>query len=356
MLDRLITDSLDELKYSPVPTTDEIVCPICYVGVSSPEQLGCGHTYCSSCLRHYLTSATDSALFPLTCMGDEDRCKIPIPIPTIQRFLTAQKMDQLLQSAFTTYIDKHLQEFKYCGTPDCGQVYRTAQDGGSRSTLQCPSCFASVCNACGEEGHEGMTCEDYKLQSDPTEQERMTEAFAKVHNIKKCPSCQVWMEKIAGCNHMTCRCGAHVCWVCMKSYPQDIIYQHMAQAHGSIGLDDQVPFVNDIERERQVLENYRLANRMLQEQEQLRMQQEIQRQEDIRRREQQRRQEEARERERAAAQRQALLQRYQAVQTEREAAQRYATYTSRQAGTATNQPYIRAQPRKEESGSWCVVM
>jgi len=38
-------------------------------------------------------------------------------------------------------------------------------------------------------------------------------------NISNCPKCKVRLEKIAGCNHMTCRqCGYSWCWLCGKKY------------------------------------------------------------------------------------------------------------------------------------------
>ena len=46
---------------------DEETCPVCYGDLSHPEQLGCGHSYCAGCLKHFLTSAVDNKTFPLIC-------------------------------------------------------------------------------------------------------------------------------------------------------------------------------------------------------------------------------------------------------------------------------------------------
>lgn len=51
-------------------------------------------------------------------------------------------------------------------------------------------------------------------------------------STKDCPSCAVKIEKVGGCNHMSCPCGVHWCWVCSGIYSQDSIYDHMANCGG----------------------------------------------------------------------------------------------------------------------------
>ncbi|KZP13799.1 hypothetical protein FIBSPDRAFT_834687 [Athelia psychrophila] len=208
--------------------TGEDICPICYDAVTSPIKLGCGHAYCSACIRHFLTSAST---FPLVCI--EDKCRAPIPIPVIQRFLPIQQFTNLLETAFITHIDHHPQGFRYCTTPDCRQIYRcTTSD--TASIIHCPSCLSSVCSACHEEGHEGMTCAERKLHYDPEEQEGLNDELAAQSGYKKCPQCAAWIENAEGCNHVACKCGAHICWVCMGIFDAASVYQHMHTAHGGI--------------------------------------------------------------------------------------------------------------------------
>ena len=35
-------------------------------------------------------------------------------------------------------------------------------------------------------------------------------------NVKTCPLCSREIEKTVGCNHITCLCGSHRCWICGK--------------------------------------------------------------------------------------------------------------------------------------------
>ena len=238
-LSRLIDESLDHIKIENETGLDSN-CPICYDEISSPVQLACGHSYCTACIRHFLTTASDTKIFPLCCMGDENDCRTPIPIPVLQRFLPPQQFKHLLQTVFIAHIEHFPQEFKYCTTPDCSQVYRCDRSGISL-VLHCPSCLSAVCSSCHEEAHEGMSCAERKLQNDPGEQERLNDQLAMESGFKRCPKCAVWIDKIDGCNHMSCKCGAHICWVCMQVFTQDTIYPHMSAAHGGFngGVDAQ---------------------------------------------------------------------------------------------------------------------
>lgn len=204
-LERLIQGSLSGPQIIPDPSGQQS-CPICYDNISSPLHLGCGHVYCAPCMRHFLTSALDSGQFPLTCMGDESQCKVPIPIPTIQQFLPPTSFNRLLEVVFNVHISRHPQEFKYCKTPDCNQIYRST-DPNNMVVGQCPSCFSSICTSCHDDVHDGMNCAESKRQAGRVaEEERETEAWLAAHGglVKKCPTCQALIEKVDGCNHMTC--------------------------------------------------------------------------------------------------------------------------------------------------------
>ncbi|KAJ3792478.1 hypothetical protein GGU11DRAFT_693393 [Lentinula aff. detonsa] len=142
--------------------------------------------------------------------------------------VTAAKFDSLAEAAFEAYIHERLDEFHYCPSPDCMQVYRPAPSG---NTLQCPSCLLHICPQCHVEQHDGIDCPDHDGGV------HLFNEWIKTHNVKNCPSCKVPIERAEGCNHVTCICcRTHICWVCMQTFPRgDGIYNHMRAEHGGIG-------------------------------------------------------------------------------------------------------------------------
>ena len=227
-LHRLIEESRTGLGYHPKhPSHKRGDCPICTDEISHPEQLGCGHNYCPECLQHYLSSAPETKMFPLACIT----CKVPIAIPLLRRLLTPQAFQALVETAFSSYLSDPTRKLKYCRTADCEQIYLQSELEDPQ-VLNCPVCFSTVCSACGEEPHDGMTCTQNKFNKDPDEQDRLFNLWVAA-NARRCPGCSTTIEKIDGCNHITCnRCQTHFCWKCGLGFSGGEIYLHLNQGHG----------------------------------------------------------------------------------------------------------------------------
>lgn len=66
---------------------------------------------------------------------------------------------------------------------------------------------------------------------------------------RECPDCGVVTQKVGGCDHITCPCGAHWCYACGEKQTYRTIYSHIAQEHGGLyveaGEDEDEDWVND---------------------------------------------------------------------------------------------------------------
>lgn len=212
---------------------DASECPVCLDRATEPVELKCNHIYCGACLRQYLET---SEAFPVRCFGNEGACRVPIPIPLIRQSLGPQEEFVFFQKAFLTHVRQHPKDFHYCPTSDCKVIYRPTKQG---TVLRCFSCLARICAHCHVENHDGLTCEEYKDQSNGGEDS--FKRWMANHNIHACPGCGANIEKYAGCNHVTCaNCSTHMCWVCLKVFTRDKIdsgdgiYAHMQREHGGI--------------------------------------------------------------------------------------------------------------------------
>ena len=226
-----LRELVGEARNRPPPILDwSQSCPLCFEEPTQPLPLPCQHIYCAGCLKHTLNAATDGSSIPICCIGDAGRCKTLIPLPVIERFISPALLTQMFENTFRVYLEQRPNEFRFCSTPDCTQIYRASKENSM--VIQCPACLVETCSHCHKSPHRGLTCEENTLIGSKSGQELLLERWAKGNsNVKKCPDCGVFIEKIAGCNHIHCRCGGHVCWICVQSFNHGI-YDHLNAVHG----------------------------------------------------------------------------------------------------------------------------
>jgi len=197
-------------------------------------RLTCEHQYCAACLKDYILSARGSGGFPVVCIAVDagEGCNHTIALEVMQRVLTTEQERLVLNSALSSYIQRHPRDFRYCPTADCDWIYKTQLEG---TVLLCEACLQHICASCNVLAHEGITCKEYGEVSTP--EGRAYLDYKRANNVKPCPGCGADIFKDGGCNHVQCRgCNTHMCWVCMKSFEVSDIYRHMSSAHGGIGI------------------------------------------------------------------------------------------------------------------------
>jgi hypothetical protein len=119
----------------------------------------------------------------------------------------------------------------------CG-IKRSAQAIADRHDFYfgwCTECFQvkpAIQKSCanGVPELKGFKCEECLERARARVLVETQEDF--VGRTRKCPGCTVMVEKVTGCDHITCGCDAHWCWNCGFMAPEsephgDSVYEHM---------------------------------------------------------------------------------------------------------------------------------
>jgi hypothetical protein len=230
-----ISDSLDQSLHNPS-------CGICLepiklthspikasVSANSSSKLPFGlslpcphaHSYCGDCLSSYIRSKLDPngngegtferIVFPVACpecpltewaVGIEEHVAVRVLSEKVMHIWHQQKIYDSLPKL-------------YCPNPKCSQFVQAHEDA-DQPQAQCPSCQHLMCVPCRSPWHAGLDCEQYQALplDERSPEDRATLQLARTNKWRRCHQCQAIVELAQGCNHITCRCGAHFCFKC----------------------------------------------------------------------------------------------------------------------------------------------
>jgi len=116
-----------------------------------------------------------------------------------------------------------------CISPKCCKNSLGIIHHGIPSVKQtCDLCNITYCRECGKiPFHTNAICnlEDLKQNSDIK--------FENPDNYRKCPGCDIWIEKREGCDHIRCLCGVHFCYKCRTVLCANDPYYHTCNMDGA---------------------------------------------------------------------------------------------------------------------------
>ncbi|KAF7905569.1 uncharacterized protein EAF01_006090 [Botrytis porri] len=146
---------IDKIKTSD----DKDKCSVCWCPAECPIRTKCGHLYCLQCFEH-LCSLNTSGDQHVSINCTAIRCDVVLSLQEIEQNLPSRSFEQVLEASFTSYIRHHRDDFHYCPTADCEQVYRV---NISTKSHTCARCLVETCIPC-HASHQGQTCADYKYK------------------------------------------------------------------------------------------------------------------------------------------------------------------------------------------------
>lgn len=144
--------------------------------------------------------------------------------------LTSPELQAEYDHMLMLHFVRALPEFRWCSRPGCGsgQEHSTGEE---QPIMTCHACRHRTCFSCRVAWHAGQTCGEYNRRVG-ADQDALLRDFLE-RNTKPCPSCREPIEKVDGCDHMTCRppggCRHEFCWLCLA--PFQPIAQHGNHMH-----------------------------------------------------------------------------------------------------------------------------
>lgn len=227
----------------------EFVCKVCFSdkkGSECIQFLKCEHVFCKECMKGYFESQIKSGdVNALNCPHEKCEEKaIPAQVLELVGFDLFNRYDTiLLKNSLNSMPD-----LVYCPRPKCNCPVIPEE-----TLARCSQCEFTFCALCRQTYHGIEPCkisnkevkeiiEKYKNGGAEGRAElvkRFGESRVKkvveegysmelIENTsKQCPKCKSWMQKLDGCNKMTCvKCHCYFCWLCMAVLSKNDPYNH----------------------------------------------------------------------------------------------------------------------------------
>ncbi|CAF2916168.1 unnamed protein product [Rotaria sp. Silwood2] len=190
------------------------ICTSCYRDMNETIPMtalkSCAHWLCNDCWKQYLENSI-KRVNVVVC--PEWNCCSMVDVGTMLSLVNVRCMN-----IYERNIEKCLvnlsRSYVKCPLQSCSNIVQVI--GARIDYIRC-RCGHRFCINCKQEPHFPATCSAYRLYMDEVFRNGdLISDYNAITQIKgrNCVSCNNFIEKNGGCNHMTCSCGAEFCWSC----------------------------------------------------------------------------------------------------------------------------------------------
>lgn len=204
----------------PQLATSEEECEICFNQnkLENTAALACGHRYCTSCWRTYLTAKIEEGeCQSITCAAH--KCDIVMDDETLLCLIIDEEVKHRYQYLNADSFVKCNKLLRWCPKADCNHVIRVENSDWKPILCKCGETF---CCECDKEWHGPVNCRLLRAWLEKLDNDLETSSWIASFT-KKCPKCMISIEKNGGCNHIRCMsrtCNHEFCWVCLGPWEE----------------------------------------------------------------------------------------------------------------------------------------
>jgi len=176
----------------------------------------CNHYFCAQCLTGELTQNIMEGTTRIRCpLDSEDRCGNFSTVEDV-RLLCNPKVLQKFERFLQMKDDENMRECPFCEHFQHGDPLVPE--------MICEKCQKKFCFFHSNAHSSEESCADFTRKSEVIERQSIS-TMKKIG--KQCPACKRPIQKNGGCNHMSCPCGNHWCWLCGQTLGTQIDKHYM---------------------------------------------------------------------------------------------------------------------------------
>ena len=144
----------------------------------------------------------------------EPGCETEWPWEMVMRYFPLDKLEEYNLASFDVW--KTDAELLTCPSPGCTSTGLLDPSAPGYPQVQCTSCAFRSCATCLTPWHTDQTCAEVKaaaMHLQMSSDEKQVLALMQSKDGKRCPNCQLVIEKDGGCPSMFCSgCKKHFNW------------------------------------------------------------------------------------------------------------------------------------------------
>ena len=215
---------VNQIKHDKL-TSFDAMCSLCFSSTVLSRLQPCKHLFCDQCLNKYIEDCILNRTTEVVC--PEFKCNFSLNIASVMKYVKSNALFKIYYNKLVQNIILRDENLKQCPTPNCSHIaikqnLKLRQINRNTSLVVSCVCNKTWCFDCQNEGHWPVSCKLFERYQQQFKKglgiicDKYGQIYRTNVEYRKCPYCGSPIDKNGRCNHISCVCGEHFCWKCLK--------------------------------------------------------------------------------------------------------------------------------------------